>query len=70
MFTVRTIQPDQDRVEVTSYDLTPTNKQGKAVCSLFLEFLSDRPAEFRERSAVCGRGRRHRVRSSRSETDP
>jgi hypothetical protein len=48
-FTVRTIFAGEDRVEALEYDLIPANDQGKAVCNLFLDFLSGRPAEFREK---------------------
>ncbi|MBL8231456.1 MAG: hypothetical protein JNL98_23375 [Bryobacterales bacterium] len=47
MFTVRTIFPEQQRVETGSYELEPSNDQGKAVCALFLDFLSEQPTEFR-----------------------
>lgn len=47
MFTVRTIFPDQPRVETGSFEIIPSNEQGQAVCSLFLEFLSGQPPEFR-----------------------
>jgi hypothetical protein len=46
-FTVRTIFADQQRVETGAFDLIPGNEQGEAVCSLFLEFLSEQPPEFR-----------------------
>ena len=49
MFTVRTIFVAEKRVEVSQYDLVPSNDQGKAVCSLFLDFLAERPGEFREK---------------------
>lgn len=47
MFTVRTIFPGEQRVETGSFEITPSNEQGRAVCALFLEFLSEQPAEFR-----------------------
>ena len=52
MFTVRTIQPgespDSARVESAQYDLEPQLPQGRTVCNLFAQFLSERPPEFRE----------------------
>ena len=52
MFTVRTIQPgespDGARVEAAQYDLEPQLPQGRTVCNLFAQFLSERPPEFRE----------------------
>lgn len=48
MFSIRTIHPEDRRVDLASYDLTPGNDQGKAVCDLFREFLSHRPTEFRD----------------------
>lgn len=35
-------------MEAASYDVIPTNDQGKAVCGLFLDFLSENPPEFRK----------------------
>lgn len=49
MFYVRTIHPAEKRVEVAGYDLQPTLGQGEAVCTLFGDFLAERPAEFRQR---------------------
>jgi hypothetical protein len=49
MFYVRTIHPLEKRVEVAGYDLQPTLEQGQAVCTLFGDFLAERPGEFRER---------------------
>ena len=54
MFTVRTIRPgdppspDGARVEAAQFDLEPQLPQGRTVCNLFAEFLSERPGEFRE----------------------
>ncbi|MDX1979919.1 MAG: hypothetical protein SFV51_06605 [Bryobacteraceae bacterium] len=56
VFTIRTIFPDQQRVETGSFDLIPGNEQGKAVCALFLEFLSEQPAEFRTRLPFLKKG--------------
>lgn len=56
MFTVRTIFPEQERVEVTRYDLEPTNEQGQAVCAMFLDFLSEQPTEFREKIPFLKKG--------------
>ena len=56
MFTVRTIFPDQQRVDVSSYEIEPSNEQGKAVCGLFLDFLIERPTEFREKLPFLKKG--------------
>lgn len=56
MFTVRTIFPEQQRVEVGSYEIEPSNEQGKAVCGLFLDFLVERPTEFREKLPFLKKG--------------
>ncbi|MEZ5354296.1 MAG: hypothetical protein R2762_16790 [Bryobacteraceae bacterium] len=48
MFSVRTIHPEQRRVESATYDLIPTLEQGVTVCNLFAEFLAGQPAEFRQ----------------------
>ncbi|MCC6365858.1 MAG: hypothetical protein IT165_20270 [Bryobacterales bacterium] len=56
MFTIRTIFPDQSRVEVSHYELIPSHEQGQAVCALFLEFLSERPTEFREKLSFLKKG--------------
>ncbi len=47
MFTIRTIFPEQARVETGTFEIVPSNEQGRAVCALFLEFLSSQPPEFR-----------------------
>ncbi|MBS1826230.1 MAG: hypothetical protein JST93_12990 [Acidobacteria bacterium] len=47
-FTVRTVYLDPPKVEAAHYDVIPTNEQGKAVCGLFLDFLSENPPEFRK----------------------
>jgi len=49
MFYVRTIHPEDKRVEVAGFDLEPKIEQGQSVCKLFGSFLADHPAEFRER---------------------
>jgi hypothetical protein len=49
MFHVRTIYLDQLREERASYELAPTVEDGQRICSLFAEFLSQRPPEFREK---------------------
>jgi hypothetical protein len=49
MFYVRTIHPEDNRVEVAGFDLEPELEQGRSVCELFGRFLADHPAEFRER---------------------
>lgn len=49
MFYVRTIHPEDKRVEVAGFDLEPVLEQGQSVCKLFASFLADHPAEFRER---------------------
>jgi len=56
MFTVQTIFIDQKRMESAKFDLVPTNDQGKAVCALFLEFLSSQPTEFRARLPFIKQG--------------
>jgi len=47
-FTIRSVFLDPARVEAAGYDVIPTNDQGKAVCGLFLDFLSENPPEFRK----------------------
>jgi hypothetical protein len=49
VFTIRTIHPDEGRVDIATYDLAPTNEQGEMVCRLFVEFLASHPPEFREK---------------------
>ncbi len=56
MLNVRTIYPCQGRVESTSFDLTPTNPQGEAVCSLIERFLVNRPPTFRDRLSFMKKG--------------
>lgn len=56
MFTVQTIFIDQQRMESANFDLVPTNDQGKAVCALFLEFLSSQPTEFRAKLPFIKQG--------------
>ncbi|MCS7023842.1 MAG: hypothetical protein NZV14_03490 [Bryobacteraceae bacterium] len=56
MFTVRTIFPEQQRVETLNYELEPTNDHGKAVCALLFEFLSGQPPEFRSRLPFLKKG--------------
>jgi hypothetical protein len=56
MFTVRTIFPGEQRVEAGSYELEPSNEQGKAVCGLFLDFLLEQPTEFRSRLPFLKKG--------------
>lgn len=56
MFHIRNLFPETGRVENHTMELTPTNEQGQAICSLFLEFLSNRPPEFREPLAFLKRG--------------
>ncbi len=56
MFTVRTVFPEQQRVEVANFDLIPSHERGQAVCSLFLDFLAGRPAEFREQLPFLKKG--------------
>ena len=48
MFYVRTIHPEDRRVEVAGFDLEPELEQGQSVCQLFGRLLADHPAEFRE----------------------
>ena len=47
-FIIRTVFLDPPQVEAATYDVIPTNEQGKAVCGLFLDFLSENPPEFRK----------------------
>ena len=49
MFYVRTIHPEEKRVDVAGFDLEPELEQGQNVCKLFGRFLADHPAEFREK---------------------
>ena len=55
-FTIRTVYLDPPHVEAASYDVIPTNDQGKAVCSLFLDFLSENPPEFRKPLPFLNKG--------------
>ena len=56
VFHVRSIFPDQCRVASASFELKPTNPQGEAVCSLFQQFLTDRPPAFRDKLAFLRKG--------------
>ena len=56
MLHVRSIHPDQNRVEEATFALTPTNPQGEAVCSLIERFLVGRPPAFRERLSFLKKG--------------
>ena len=56
MLHVRSIFPDQGRVEATSFELTPTNPQGEAVCSLFERYFCQRPPSFRDALSFLKRG--------------
>jgi hypothetical protein len=56
VFHVRSIFPDQGRVATASFELTPTNPHGEAVCSLFEQYLSCRPAAFRDKLAFLRKG--------------
>lgn len=47
-FTIRTLYPGEQRVDVQQFDLIPKTEQAEAVCDLFLRFLADRPPGFRE----------------------
>jgi len=55
MFSVRTIHPEENRVEAASFDLVPPLEQGQKVCELVGDFLANRPAEFRERIPFLNR---------------
>lgn len=55
-FIVRTIHPEDGRIEEAGFDLTPELPQGKVVCNLFAEFLANHPAEFRERLPFLNKG--------------
>jgi hypothetical protein len=54
-FAVRTVFAGQ-RVEMASYDMIPSNEEGKAVCNLFLDFLSESPPEFRRKIPFLKKG--------------
>jgi hypothetical protein len=56
MFHVRSIYPDEGRVATSSFELTPTNPQAQAVCTLFEQYLSCRPAAFRDKLGFLRRG--------------
>ncbi|MDZ4802078.1 MAG: hypothetical protein SGI92_28310 [Bryobacteraceae bacterium] len=56
MLHVRSIFPEEGRVETQSFDLTPTNPQGEAVCSLIERFLVNRPTAFRDRLSFLKKG--------------
>lgn len=53
---VRNIIPDEGRVEESCFDLTPTNPQGEAVCSLIERYFTNRPAAFRDRLSFLKKG--------------
>ena len=54
MFFVRTIYPEDRRMETAEFDLAPALEQGQTVCKLFADFLAVRPPEFRERLSAVG----------------
>jgi hypothetical protein len=56
VFHVRSIFPDQGRVATASFELTPTNPEGEAVCSLFQQYLSCRPSAFRDKLSFLRKG--------------
>jgi hypothetical protein len=56
VFHVRSIFPDLERVASASFELTPTNPQAEAVCSLFERFLADRPPAFRDKLGFLRKG--------------
>jgi hypothetical protein len=56
MFHVRTIHPEDRRVEVAGFDLVPGLAQGQTVCNLFAGFLAERRGEFRERLPFLNKG--------------
>lgn len=56
VFHVRSIYPCEDRVDASTFELCPTNPQGEAVCSLFAEFMKDKPPEFRSRLTFLKKG--------------
>lgn len=47
MFRMHTVTPGSPVIQGQDLELTPTNKQGEDVCSLFHRFLMDKPNEFR-----------------------
>lgn len=56
MLHVRSIHPGQGIVESASFDLTPSNPQGEAVCSLIERFLVNRPPAFQDRLSFLKKG--------------
>ncbi|MBC7925686.1 MAG: hypothetical protein H7039_08520 [Bryobacteraceae bacterium] len=56
MLHVRSIYPDQGRVEETSFGLAPTNPQGEAVCTLMERYFANRPAAFRDQLSFLKKG--------------
>lgn len=56
MFTVRTLFVETGRVESGEYELTPSGEQAQQVCNLFLEYLSHRPPQFRDRLGFLTKG--------------
>lgn len=48
--------PHQCRVDASSFELTPTNPHGEAVCCLFERYFSDRPSAFRDRLSFLRKG--------------
>jgi len=49
MFHVRTIHLEEKRLDLAMYEITPTDREGKQVSSMFAGFLAARPPEFREK---------------------
>src|SRR5260370_19540719 len=56
MFQVRSIHLDPLEVEGVQFEIEPTNEQGRAVCTLFTEFLKNRPPEFQDKIGFLKRG--------------
>lgn len=56
MFRVHSVFVETGRIESGEYELTPAGEQAQQVCGLFLEFLSHRPPQFRDRMEFLNQG--------------
>ena len=56
MFHVHNILLEGGRIESGQFELNPTSEEGQAVCTVFTEFLKNRPTAFREKIAFLKRG--------------
>jgi len=56
VFHVHNILLEDGRIESGQFELNPTSEEGQAVCTVFTEFLKNRPTAFREKIAFLKRG--------------